>query len=83
MCIRDRYINNVGQPGYDPQFAFGHGLTYADNGDLAKLPEVSGVTGVQATAGVYLSRGSVAPGLNLRLENAQGHACLLYTSRCV
>ena len=74
-----QYINNVGQPGYDPQFAFGHGLTYADDGNLAKLSEVSGVTGVQATAGVYLSRGSVAPGLNLRLENAQGHAAQVTT----
>ncbi|WP_299347606.1 hypothetical protein, partial [uncultured Pseudoxanthomonas sp.] len=34
-----QYVNNVGQDGYDPLFAFGFGLTYADKGDLAALPE--------------------------------------------
>ena len=69
-----QFVNNVGMPGYDPQFAFGHGLTYADNGNLAKLSEDSGVSGAQAVAGVYFARGVAAPGLALRLENAQGHA---------
>src|SRR5690606_27466837 len=27
----DQYRNNVGDPDYDPLFAFGHGLTYADD----------------------------------------------------
>ncbi|MGC1548676.1 MAG: glycoside hydrolase family 3 protein, partial [Rhodanobacter sp.] len=29
---------NVSQPNYDPQFAYGYGLTYADNGNLSLLP---------------------------------------------
>jgi len=33
------------QPGYDPLFAFGFGLTYKDHRELAPLPEQSGVEG--------------------------------------
>jgi beta-glucosidase len=35
---------NVGMAGYDPLFAYGFGLTYADKGDLAPLSEVSGLS---------------------------------------
>ncbi|WP_368565354.1 exo 1,3/1,4-beta-D-glucan glucohydrolase [Pseudoxanthomonas sp. UTMC 1351] len=69
-----QYANNVGQKDYNPQFAFGYGLTYADKGDVAPLPEDSGVSGEQAVAGVYFARGQVAPGMTLRMENAEGHA---------
>ena len=34
---------NVGTAGYDPLFAYGYGLTYADKGDLLALPEESGL----------------------------------------
>ena len=37
-------------------FAFGFGLTYADNGDLAALPEASGVTGNEGATGVFFAR---------------------------
>lgn len=33
---------NVGDPGYDPLFAYGFGLTTRDKGDLAPLPETRG-----------------------------------------
>jgi beta-glucosidase len=33
---------NVGQEGYDPLFAYGFGLTYADDRDLGDLPEDPG-----------------------------------------
>ena len=69
-----QYRNNVGQEGYDPLFAFGFGLTYADKGDLAPLPEASGISGEQGAAGVYLQRGKPAPGFALRLEDAKGQA---------
>ena len=65
-----QFANNAGQSGYAPQFAFGHGLTYADATDLAALPEASGVTGVQAVPGVYFSRGKTAPGMALYLQQA-------------
>ncbi len=35
---------NVGDPDYDPLFAFGYGLTAAEDGALAALPETSGLT---------------------------------------
>lgn len=67
-----QYANNVGQKDYDPLFAFGFGLTYADNGDLAALPEASGVTGNEGATGVYFARGDAGPGMALRLEDAAG-----------
>lgn len=67
-----QYPNNVGQKDYDPLFAFGFGLTYADNGDLAALPEASGVTGNEGATGVFFARGDAGPGMALRLEQAAG-----------
>lgn len=67
-----QYANNVGQKDYDPLFAFGFGLTYADNDDLAALPEASGVTGNEGATGVFFARGDAGPGMALRLEQAAG-----------
>lgn len=67
-----QYANNVGQKDYDPLFAFGFGLTYADNGDLAALPEASGVTGNEGATGVFFARGDAGAGMALRLEQAAG-----------
>lgn len=67
-----QYANNVGQKDYDPLFPFGYGLTYADNGDLAALPEASGVTGNEGATGVFFARGDAGPGMALRLEQAAG-----------
>lgn len=65
-----QYANNVGQKGYDPLFPFGFGLTYADKGDLAPLPEDSGITGEQSASGVYFAKGKPAIGLALQLSSA-------------
>ena len=65
-----QFRNNVGQQDYDPQFAFGFGLTFADKGDLAPLPEDSGVSGEQSAGGVYFVRGKPAIGVALQLSNA-------------
>lgn len=67
-----QYANSVGQKDYDPLFAFGFGLTYADNGDLAALPEASGVSGNEGATGVFFARGDAGPGMALRLEQAAG-----------
>ena len=67
-----QYANNVGQEGYDPLFAFGHGLTYADKGDVAALPEESGVSGDEGATGVFFARGDAGSGMALRLEGADG-----------
>lgn len=36
---------NIGDENYDPQFAYGYGLTYGDKGDLEVLSEDSGIQG--------------------------------------
>jgi len=65
-----QYANNVGQKDYDPLFAFGFGLTYADKGTLAALPEVSGIDGEQSAGGVYFAKGKPSLGLAMQLSNA-------------
>ncbi|KAF1687051.1 1,4-beta-D-glucan glucohydrolase [Pseudoxanthomonas broegbernensis] len=71
--------SNVRAPGYQPLFAYGHGLTYADKGDLEPLSEESGIEGLQAAPGVYFANAMLAPGLSMRLENAQHHAAQVTT----
>ncbi len=65
-----QFHNNVGQKDYDPQFAFGYGLTYADEGEQAKLSEDSGVSGDQSAGGVYFNRGKPAIGVAMQLSSA-------------
>ena len=70
----DQYANNVGQEGYDPLFPFGHGLTYADKGDLAALPEEPGIDPDAGSANTWFVRGAPTTGLTLRLVGADGVA---------
>lgn len=67
-----QYANNVGQKDYAPLFPFAFGLSYADKGDLAALPEVSGVTGNEGATGVFFARGDAGAGMALRLEDGAG-----------
>ncbi|WP_024891785.1 glycoside hydrolase family 3 protein [Luteimonas huabeiensis] len=68
----DQYANNVGQPGYDPLFAFGHGLTYGDDGNLEALPEDPGISADDGQTGVFFAQGVPGPGLRLVLTGADG-----------
>jgi beta-glucosidase len=61
-----------GQKGYDPQFPYGYGLTYADRGDLSPLPEVSGISGDRMQSGLYFNAGKAARGYTLGLFDAHG-----------
>ena len=70
----DQYDNNVGQEGYDPLFAFGHGLTYAVKGDLAPLPEEPGIDPEADGGNTWFVRGAPTTGLTLRLVGADGGA---------
>jgi len=70
---------NVRSPDYKVLFPFGHGLTYAGGGDLDPLPEDSGIEGLQAAPGVYFSNAMLAPGLTMRVENAQNHTAQVTT----
>lgn len=77
--LATQYANNVGQKDYDPLFAFGFGLTYGDDGNLAPLPEESGVKGGQTEPGTFYARGMVAYGLAMRMNNAAGHVIQVTT----
>ena len=51
---------NVNQDPYDPLFAFGYGLGYSDDGNLAELSEESGLAdGGAANKGVFFSKGEL------------------------
>jgi beta-glucosidase len=57
-----QFANNVGQPGYDPLFAYGYGLTNADHQTVPQLSEVAGVDASLANISVYYVPGkAVAP----------------------
>ena len=51
---------NVGDPGYDPLFAYGFGLTTRDKGDLASLPEDRGT--LRGDRNVLFARGKPTNG---------------------
>ncbi|MBC2670120.1 glycoside hydrolase family 3 N-terminal domain-containing protein [Novosphingobium piscinae] len=53
---------NAGQPGYDPLFPLGYGLSYARPGHVAALPEVAGLDASLANTSIFFARGkSPAP----------------------
>ena len=58
---------NVGDANYDPLFAYGYGLRYADNGDLAPLSE-DRPAGAGLPEGVLFGRGALPPGWRLASE---------------
>lgn len=54
---------NAGQPGYDPQFALGYGLSYAAPKRTPRLSEVSGLEGkAQGMPDTLYARGAAAEG---------------------
>lgn len=60
---------NLGQPGYDPQFAVGYGLSYAQPAELPLLAEATGLPSGNSTPGEYFARGKLAPGWTLMLAD--------------
>lgn len=64
---------NVGDPGYDPQFAYGYGLSYAAHRELGPLSEVSGVAGSGGGAGdQFFHAGRTPEPWTLKLSDAKG-----------
>jgi beta-glucosidase len=61
---------NYGQPGYDPQFALGYGLSYAKPMRVGPLPEPVS-TGATAARGVFLQDGTGTNGFSLVIGDAQ------------
>jgi len=63
---------NVGQPGYDPQFAYGYGLTYARTARVGALSEDSGVVGSGSNLDRYFVDGRFVAPWSLMLRDAGG-----------
>ncbi|RST32172.1 glycoside hydrolase family 3 protein [Sphingomonas ginkgonis] len=61
---------NKGQAGYDPQFAFGYGLSYAQSARVGTLPEPM-VAAETAAPGVFLREGTGTNGFRLTIGDAQ------------
>jgi beta-glucosidase len=56
---------NRGDADYDPLFAYGYGLTYADDGDVPQLSEERPAPSASGADGLYFARGTFPPGWNL------------------
>lgn len=63
---------NVGQPGYDPQFAYGYGLSYAHPGVVGSLSEDSGVGEAGSSVDRYFVDGRFIAPWSLMLRDAGG-----------
>ena len=63
---------NRGQAGYDPQFAYGYGLSYAHPAAVGALSEESGVAGAASSVTAYFVDGRVVPPWSLALEDSGG-----------
>lgn len=56
----DQVVINRGDPGYDPLFPYGYGLTYLDRTDLPELSEEGAAPKVETT-GVFFAAGPAEP----------------------
>jgi beta-glucosidase len=63
---------NRGEPGYDPQFAYGYGLSYAAPGEVGPLGEDSGVAGDGSSVDRYYVAGRFISPWALMLNDAGG-----------
>ncbi len=52
---------NFGDPEYDPLFAYGYGLSYADNINVPDLPEEMMNVGIRQNKYVYFTKGRTEP----------------------
>jgi beta-glucosidase len=63
---------NVGDPDYDPLFAYGYGLTYGDDGNLDPLSEESGLAeGAESDKGSLMTFGDPAGSWGLYLRDGE------------
>jgi beta-glucosidase len=63
---------NAGQPGYDPQFAYGYGLSYARPARVGVLSETSGVAETGSSIDRYFVDGRFIAPWSLMLRDAGG-----------
>lgn len=77
----DQYVLNRSDPGYDPLFAFGYGLSYAEPGHVPRLDENRPAGMAVSTGGMIFGKGRVPDGWSLTLvEQDQSKVRLLGTS---
>lgn len=69
-----RNAAQTNQADPNPLFRYGHGLRYADNGDLAALSENPGVDLDSAQGGMYFVRGKPLKGFSLILGDTGGES---------
>ena len=65
-----QFANNVGQPGYDPLFAYGYGETYADKFTSPRLSEAAGLDASLSNVSVYYLPGRVLAPWKLATQGA-------------
>ena len=66
---------NAGTAGYDPQFAYGYGLTYRDHAELGVLSERSGAAaGAGGNSDVFFRGGRAVAPWSLVLADGKGDA---------
>ncbi len=74
----DQYVLNRSDPGYDPLFAFGYGLSYAKPGVVPKLDETRPAGMAASSNGTVFGKGRVPEGWSLTLvEQDQSKVRLL------
>ncbi|MDE0878100.1 MAG: glycoside hydrolase family 3 C-terminal domain-containing protein [Sphingomonas bacterium] len=65
-----QFTLNHGEPGYDPLFPFGYGLSYARGGKVPALSEVAGIDASLANTSLFFARGRVPTPFALTLDPA-------------
>ncbi|HET7817202.1 MAG TPA: exo 1,3/1,4-beta-D-glucan glucohydrolase [Sphingomicrobium sp.] len=60
---------NRGDAGYDPLFAYGHGLSYADRVSLPQLAEDRPAGQAVGADGIFFARGTLPPGWQFSASN--------------
>lgn len=64
---------NAGDADYDPLFAYGYGLSYASDGNLAALPEESGLSAEdRSSRNTFFAQGQAMAPWQVRLAGADG-----------
>ena len=63
----DQYVLNRSDPGYDPLFAFGYGLSYARPGTVPKLDEARPAGMAASSNGTIFGKGRVPEGWSITL----------------
>lgn len=64
---------NVGDEEYDPLFAYGYGLGYADDGSLAKISEASGLSDdLRVPKGLFMQFGDPVGDWRMQVRDSAG-----------